>query len=256
LSVVDDVARAWRALLLGDEPRFFSEPAASLDRQQVYRTLVRRTLSGAVQRACPHAWRLTGDAVFSSLLERCWAEAPPSTRRMHELAGQFAAWSQDVPPHELPHPAFSELCHFEALELEVTMAKTAQDLPTFGELVVDLDDVVVVVVDPSTRLCAYRHPVHRVTAATTDWPAASTAPTFLLCFQRDEAFVVDVVSPAVARLLVMSQDGVPVGLALRGLAATAASSNVAFDPERVRSDLVDLQRRGALAGFQPQARPS
>lgn len=249
MSHVDDTAAAWRALLLSREPAYFEATAAPPARQRVYRALVRNNLGGAIRRACPHARRLAGDDVFGGFVDRFLAEQPPTTRLLREVAGQFAAWTSTLPASDLPHPSFAELCQFEALEIDVTLSPTSRDAPSGQAIVADIADDRVVVIDPSTRLGAYRHPVHRVTKATTSWPALSSTPTFVLCFQQAENFVADVVSPAIARVIVMSVDGRTVGASLDVLAVEAAAAGIAFDRRRVRADLVDLQRRGALVGF-------
>jgi hypothetical protein len=249
MSHVDDVAAAWRALLLSPEPVYLEGPQAPHRRQRVYRALVRSTLGGAVRRACPHARRLAGDDVFDRFVDRFLAEQPPTTRQLHWVAGQFAAWLSTLPGSDLPHPSFAELCHFEALEIDVTMSSTCREIPPTQRAVSDLAEDLIVVADPSTRLAVYRHPVHRVTPTTPSWPAPSEAPSFILCFQRAEAFVVEAVSAAVARVVVMSGEGVAIGAALDVLGAEAEAADVVFDRARVRADLVDLQRRGALVGF-------
>lgn len=249
MSHVDDVAAAWRALLLAREPTFFAATNAPPARQRVYRELVRNNLGGALRRACPHARRLAGDVAFDVFVDRFLAEQPPTTRLLRDVAGQFAAWLATLPEDTLPHPSFAELCHFEALEVDVTLSPTTRDAPPETAVVADVADDVGVVIDPSTRLCVYRHPVHRVTTTTPSWPQPSSSPSFLLCFQRAEAFVVEAVSPALARVVMMSSEGRTVGASLDVLAAEATTAGVAFDRRRVRADLVDLQRKGALVGF-------
>jgi hypothetical protein len=232
-------------LLLGRAGAPFD--GADAARQRVYRDLVQSNLSGALRRACPHAIRLGGAAPFDDLVARFLDEQPPTTRLLRAVPGEFTAWLATLPAGDLPHPSFAELCHFEALEIDVTLAETAHDLGVVAGNVVDAEAVVVV--DPSARLAAYAHPVHRVTAQTTAWPAATTTPSIVLCFQRAEAFAVDVISPAVARVLVRSTDGAALGAILDELAAEAAASGAVFERGRVRADLVDLHRRGALVGF-------
>jgi hypothetical protein len=249
MSHIDDVARAWRQLLCDETPTFFQGSHAPRKRQQVYRDLVRRNLASAIGRACPHARRLAGEATFDGLITRFLAESPPTTRRMREVPWQFSTWLASLPAGNLPHPCFVELVHFETLEIDVTLSPTARDRASAPDVIPDVDEAAVVVVDPSTRLCACLYPVHRVTSSSTSWPLAAPAPLFLCCFQRADAFVVDVVSPAVARVLVGSTENQALGTSLDALAEEAAATGVLFERGRVRADLVDLQRRGALVGF-------
>ncbi|MBM4279693.1 MAG: DUF2063 domain-containing protein [Deltaproteobacteria bacterium] len=249
MSHVDDVARGWRSLLLSREPAFFDDAVVPRSRQLVYRDLVRNTLGDVLRRACPHARRLAGEDVFSRLIARFLDERAPTTRLLHAVAGEFTAWLATLPADALPDASFAELCHFEALEIDVTLSPTARQEPPSAGLIPDVDEAGIVVVDPSTRLCVYFHPVHRVTASTTAWPSPLSSPALLCCFQRAEDFAVVIVSPAVARILVAAGEGVSVGAALDRLAAEAAGSEAVFDRRRARADLTDLQRRGAVVGF-------
>ncbi len=233
---------ALRALLLGREPTWLA--GVDRRRQRVYRDLVRSNLLNTIERACPHARRLHR-ADFDDVAARFLAEAPPTTRLVRDVPAQFTAWLMQQEPATLPSSArsgaFGELCHFEALEIEVTMSETGRH-QTAGAVV----DDAVFLLDPSARLALYRHPVHRVTSTTTALPAAAAQPVVLLCFQRAEQFVVDVVSPAVAKLLVCFSQGQTLGAGLGVLRAEAAAAGTVVDVARVRADLVDLRWRGAL----------
>jgi hypothetical protein len=235
---LDDVEKGLRGLLLGAQPALL--PGVDEQRQQVYRRLVRNNLVGTLERACPHARRLAG-AAFDDVAARWLATSPPTTRLLRDVPAQFTAWLAEQDPTTLPHGSFPELCHFEALEIEVTLSETA------SHDVAPLDDGAGLFLDPSARLAIYRHPVHTVTKATTTWPAPAPLPIVLLCFQRAELMAAQVLSPAVGKLLLLTSQGASLGAAIGSLVEEGGSAGVVVDTGRLRADLVDLQKRGALS---------
>lgn len=237
---LDDVEKGFRRLLLDVEA---GAVFAGVDeqRQAVYRRLVRNNLVGTLERACPHALRLAGAAAFDAVVARYLATSPPTTRLLRDVPGQFTEWLQTQPPTSLPHLSFAELCHFEALEIEVTLAQTASHPTT------PLDNRRPLFLDPSARLCIYAHPVHRVTTSTTTWPEASALPVVLLCFQRAELLAVQPLSLAVGKVLMMAGDDTSLGNAINAVVDEGTAAGVVVDRGRIKADLVDLQRRGALS---------
>jgi len=250
MTTLIDVEAGFRALTLGerDGPVWDGVP---VERQRLYRSLVRNNLKGVLQRACPHARRLVGDAAFDVVTDAFLASHRIQTRLTRDIPGEFTAWLQaqatsPLPSSTLAHhdgAAFAELCHFEALEIEITLAETTPTRP--GRPV----DVARIEMDGSARLAVYRHPVHTVRSTTTTLPPPTATPSVLLCFQRAEAFTVDVVAPAVGKLLMLAAGGATIGEALATLADEAAGHGVAFDRGRLKSSLVQLHRRGAIAAF-------
>jgi hypothetical protein len=235
---VAKIEAGFRALLLSKEPGFFDD--VDEGRQRVYRQLVRNSLLGTLRRACPHALRLH-PALFEQLAERFLDEAPPTTRLVRDIPGQFTAWLMQDPTTTTTTPAFAELCHFEALEIEVALSETGAHAPGGP-----LDDDAVPLLDPSARLAIYRFPVHRVTSSSVGLPEAAATPIVLLCFQRAELFVVEAVSPAVAKLLLLVSQGQTLGAAMKVLDDEATAAGLQLDRGRVRADVVDLRCRGAL----------
>lgn len=243
-----DVEVGFRHLLLDEEPRFFDgrdgRDDEAVKRQRVYRRLVRNNLMGTIDRACPHARRLAGDAVFDAVVARWLATAPPTTRLLRDVPGEFTAWLQQAQaqdPSSTPHASFAELCHFEALEIEVTLAEVS------AHAAGPLDEGRGLLLDASARLCVYAHPVHQVTSKTTTWPTPSPTPVALLCFQRAELFAVQPLSLGVAKVLMLCADGRAVADALAVVVDEGSAAGIVVDRRRLKADLVDLQRRGALS---------
>jgi hypothetical protein len=260
MSSLRDVEAGFRALIMGTDDGAVSGAAAGgvfagvpAERQRVYRTLVRNSLRGSIRRSCPHAIRLAGDEAFDAVVDAFLAGCPIQTRLTRDIPGEFTAWlmarassspssSAMASTSITSSVAFAELCHFEALEIDVTMSETAPHMP--GALQADAR----VEMDPSARLAIYRHPVQTVTSRSTSLPVAGAQPTVLLCFQRAEAFEVEVISPALGKVLLGSAEG-PVAEAIAAVVAEGRAAGVVIDAGRLRSELVGLHRRGAIAGF-------
>jgi hypothetical protein len=250
-----DVEAGLRALTLGEgDDVLLPWPDAPHERQQLVRGMVRRNLSGIIERACPHARRIVGVAAFDVVIHRFLSSGPIPTRLTREIPAAFASWLErqslsPLPPgpsddaHDTAGVCFAELCHFEALEIAITLAETTTSRP--GEPV----DDALVELDGSARLAVYRHPVHEVSATTTVLPAEAAAPVVLVCVQRHEAMWVEVIEPALGKLLVSVAAGASVGEALDRVGAE--DHRVVIDRERLRQRLVDLHRLGVIAGFGP-----
>ena len=236
------IEAGFRALLLHRNPTLL--PGIDAGRQLMYRQLVRSSLIGTLAAACPHALRLD-PVLFGELAALFLESAPPTTRLVRDVPDQFSSWLMRQDPSTLPAAArsgaFAELCHFEALEIEVTLAQTAE---TQRSAPVTDDDVPVV--DPSVRLASYRHAVHRVNPRSTELPPPSLQPVMLLCFQCAEQFVVETISPALGKLLLLFSQGQRMGAAVNTLIAEAQGADLICDEGLLRAAVVSLQRRGAL----------
>ncbi len=260
-----DVESALRDLTLGDGATL-DWPGAPRKRQQLVRVLVRRNLKGILERACPHARRLVGPAAFDVVTDRFLATHRLQTRLTREIPGAFTSWLLQQPPSTLPGTlgddaddddvpdddagaSFAELCHFEALEIEVTLAETSRPSASPDPLPdIPLDDALVEL-DASARLAVYRSPVHLVRATTTRLPSPAPVPIVLLCYQRDEALRVEVIEPAVGKALVALASGALVGAAIASVQKEAADVGVVVDAARVHAALVQLHHEGAVASF-------
>jgi hypothetical protein len=252
MSTLRDVEAGFRALTLGsDDDEAIADRlwvGVSVDRLRAYRTLVRNNVRGTIRRACPHAVRLAGDKAFDAVVDAFLAGWPIQTRLTRDIPGEFTSWlmastSPAGPVLSLTSSqAFAELCHFEALEIEVTLSETLPHLPGALGARSRLQ------MDPSTRLAIYSHPVQQVTRQSTALPSQAATPTVLLCFQQAERFEVESISAALGKVLLASVDGAVVD-AIAGVVEEGRVSGVVVDAGHLRSALVGLHRRGAIAGF-------
>lgn len=237
------VEAAFRALVFGDaDSALVTDVFGDVDvtRRRLYRELVQNNLHSVLRRACPHAVRLAGEAAFDVVIDRFLASQPVTVRFTREIPGAFTAWLMAQPSSSLPDPSFAELCHFEALEVEITLAKRSPHIVT------PLRPGARLVIDDSARLAIYRHPVHRVTSSTSSWPAPSPLPSVLLCFQRDEVLVVEPLSLALGKVLLHAANGATVDDAV---GAVVAEVGAVVDVGTLRAQLVGLHHRGAIAHF-------
>lgn len=241
MSHQDAMAQAWRALVLGDGTNTFVD--VDPRRQALYRELVQNNLHGIVRRACPHAARLAGEA-FSTVTDRFLAEHPISARFTREIPGEFTAWLMAQPSTSLPDPAFAELCHFEALEIEVTLALVGDHV-----VVERIDPATLPQMNPSARLAIYRHDVLSTTPSSTTWPAPLAQPVVVLCFQANEQFLVERLTIATGKVLLATAAGTCIGDAIARVCAEAEAHGAAVDRGAVLAQLTDLHRRGAIARF-------
>lgn len=241
-----DVEQAWRDLLLGEDGRLFAD--ADPERQRVYRRLVRGNLFGTIRRAIPITRKILGEEAADALIARFLDEVGPKTRFVRQIATEWAEWLMTQP--ELPHPATAELAHWEVLEVDVALAPDWEG-PAFPRTP---DEDGRIESHPSARLVAYRHPVHllnlRDTTSTSYPPVAGPGdePFILLAWRAQERFLWQRLSAGTAKVLVETAQGKRLGEAFFAIEASLVPGD-SLDRRRVRADLVDLVRRGALVGF-------
>jgi hypothetical protein len=241
MSHVDEMAQAWRTITLGSGGPAFA--GVDADRQVLYRELVQNNLRGVLRRACPHAHRLGGDA-FLRVADRFLAEHPIAARYTREIPGEFAAWLMTLPSTSLPDPSFAELCHFEALEIEVTLS------PRSSHIVVErIAPATVPQMDASTRLAVYTHDVLSVTSHSSAWPAPLHQPAVVLCFQVHEQLVVERLSLATGKVLLTCAGGASVGDAVTHVVREGAAQGATVDSGAVMAQLTSLHQRGAISSF-------
>ncbi len=246
MSHLRAVEAAFRALVFGDaDSAVVGEifGAVDVDRRQLYRELVSNNVHGVLRRACPHAVRLAGEGAFDVVIDRYLAQHAIASRFTRQLPGEFTAWLMAQPSSSLPDPSFAELCHFEALEIEITLAVRS------AYVVSALKPGARLQLCDSARLAIYRHPVHHVMSTTTTWPSPSTLPSVVLCFQRDELFAVEPLSLALGKVLLHSAAGHDVDTCVGAVVDEAQAVGAVIDASVLRQQLVSLHQLGAVASI-------
>lgn len=238
-----DIEHGLRALLLDDQPRYLE--GVPRRPQDVYRRLVRNTLQGTMLNAAPIARGIFGDEVLLRFITRALQERPPTTRLLRDVPMEFASWLLALDEQGAlfpPHPAFAELVHWEAAEIDILhaperSATTLALVPT---------DASTVELDPSARLLVYAHDVHRMKAGDAMPTAKRARPALLLAWRADERLKWRELDGVTARMIALAGGGLPVSAITTTLAAERGSP---VDPGFVRATLTTWQGRGAIAGF-------
>lgn len=213
-------------------------PAATLS---VYRRLVRGNFHSAIRQALPISARLLGTESIESLIDAFLESRPGQIRALWQVPAAFSAWYEANPQPDLPN-ALTELIHFECVELEILYAPDSEPVrspnpPTPAARIE---------ADTSARLLAYRHPVHRMTSTTMDFPACSPSPHFLLAWRVDEKMERQEISVMTAKLLMHcgTEQSIATGLELL---RNEGAMNI--DTDAVLRALAVLQGKGALVDF-------
>jgi len=198
-----DLSRLQRAFAahLRDPERVAAPEGIEPRRMAVYRELfinnVRQLLAGSF----PVSRSILGDAGWSGLVRRFYAEHKAHTPYFLELPREFVEWLQGAGAE----PAFlAELAHYEWVELALSIAEpgdATDDLNPEGDVVEGRP-----VVSPLAWLLAYRWPVHRLSAGFQ--PAeAPAAPTFVIVYREAENVAFLHVDAPTARLLELLDSG-------------------------------------------------
>ncbi len=239
-----DLEAQLRQMLLAREP--VEVEGLSARGQRVYRRQVRGSLMSGTRLAIPICDRLLGRAVMDTWLERWLDEAPPTTRLYWQLPLEFAQWCVGAPDH--PHLAMPELIHWETLEVDIL---NAPDPSPWPGLTRDPAPDKQPALDPSARLCVYRHPVHRLDLDAAGWPEAAPDPVFLMAWRRDEHLRWRTLSAQCAQLtahLVEHDAVLAVGLDF------LQSLYGEIDRDALVGELAALVEGGALLGFRQDQR--
>jgi hypothetical protein len=225
---------ARRQELSGADQRAFRDQGPAL---MTYRELVRLSLVEPLETMFPVLRSLlegagSWEGCVQAFLEARVVRSP----HYRDLAPAFLGWLADTRWGQERWPFLLELAHAETLE---TLVARFPDSEPLRGLHADPGPGDLVVLDPSARLVSYGHAVHR---ARVDAPVPEARPTHLLVFRdgAGEARLLEL-TPATAALLVRAQSA-PLGEAAAALGLT--------DPAPATALLCELQRDGAIAGFQ------
>lgn len=128
-------------------------------RMQVYLELFYNNIESFLCSGFPVARKVLDDAHWHALVRQFVHRHPSESPYFLEISQEFLTFLHDTPPEGLP-PFFLELCHYEWVELALSVAE--EELPDEG---VDVDGDLLhspVVVSPLIWKLSYRFPVHRI----------------------------------------------------------------------------------------------
>lgn len=242
-----DYQRAFAARIR--DPRAAPRPrGVPARRMKVYEDLLFNNVEGFLLACFPvcrailgaRRWRLLARAFFRD--HACHA---PYFRQIPE---EFLKYLQDEWPGGGDFPAFlPELAHYEWVELELDTSDADADLPAHdpaGDLLAGRP-----LLNPVSRLLAYRWPVHRLSPRHRPVEAPAE-PTFIVAW-RDAGLTVrfSVVTPASARLieLIRARPDLDGGDVLDALARELGGEPAAMRGHG-RAMLDEFRRQGVLLG--------
>jgi hypothetical protein len=233
-QVADPACAARNQALPGMDQAAFRDQAEAL---LTYRELARMSLIEPLEEMFP---------ILKSLLERVgtWESCVQSflearvirSGHYRDIAPAFLGWLAATRWGQDRWPFLLELAHAEILE--VLVARYPDSSPPVN-LHPDPGPEDLLVLDPATQVVSYRHAVHQVDESS---PLPEARPTHLLAFRDQEggARLLEL-TPATAALLVRAQTA----------SLTEAAEALGLGLEATFDLLQNLQRDGAVAGFQP-----
>ncbi len=240
---LDEDAPAWLRGHGVDDASAAALGTAGGPRLRVYRTLVRRGLRSVLEGLLPRTTAHLGATRLSRELDAWLAEAPPTTRMLREVPGQFVAarieaWRTDpsLPPH------LADLARFEATLAELDAAPADPD-----RIDASLQLDAAVTFTAASTIVTYGFAVHELEASTERSPAP--CPTPLLSYRDDRHAIRHLrLSEVAAAVLTRLRAGAALRDALRDGAAAAGHELDDALLARMSALLSDLAARGVLRG--------
>jgi hypothetical protein len=209
---------------LRDPQRVAAPAGIEARRMDVYRELFFNNVRDLLAGSFPVCRDILGDAAWSALVRRFYAEHKAHTPYFLELPREFVEWLAGSGAE----PAFlAELAHYEWVELALSIAEGGEAdtrIDPEGDLLQERP-----VVSPLAWTLAYRWPVHRLSPACQPGEPPSV-PTFVVVYRQGEKVAFLQVDAPTARLLELLDAG------------EAATGRAAL--ERVASEMQDS---GAVA---------
>lgn len=213
----------------------------------VYRSLVRTGLYDVVRAFLPRTAARLGEAGLARALEAWLHEAPPRSRVLREVPGEFALWAREAWPRDPSVPA--ELVDLARLEILESDVDAADDPPPPPELVPELRLDLPLVLSGTLRIASFDHAVHELPQGEHDRSAPARTPTTLLLYrdagEHVRTMTLSPLAGAVLQRLVAGQtvaEAIPAGAAEAGEVVDDALLG------RVSVLLTDLAEREVLRG--------
>lgn len=125
---------------------------------QIYVDLFYNNLEGVCARTFKTLRSMLEDAEWHRLVRAFLDRHTSTTPYFREIGKEFVKFLVNENWHEEEYPFIGELCHFESLELEMSLA--VEDLPESLPSWVSLDQTICA--SPLAKLLSYEWPVHEI----------------------------------------------------------------------------------------------
>lgn len=238
------------------DPKGVSRPkGVPARRMRVYNALLFNNMEGFLLSCFPICRQILGKRRWDRLVRDFFRDHVSHTPYFRQIPEEFLAYLQtewDCPddvPSFLP-----ELAHYEWIELELDTSDRDANLPAFdpdGDLLAGRP-----LLNPVSRVLAYRWPVHRLSPRFKPSEAPAEA-TFMLAFRAgDHRVRFILLNSASARLLNLFQDN---PAATGSEVVTLLAQEMGLSPDDLlgfaHGLLQDLQVQGAILGVRTRTAP-
>jgi hypothetical protein len=214
-------------------------------RMQIYLDLFYNNIESFLASGFPVAKRILDEDRWHALVREFLHRHPSSSPYFLEISQEFLTFLHETPPGNLP-PFFLELCHYEWVELALTVAE--EELPVAG---IDPDgDLMInpVAVSPLLWKLAYTFPVHKLGPGFQP-SSAPERPTLLLVHRRaDDSVGFLEVTELTMRLLDELETAATGSRALERIAAEHPQLPAAEVCQKGLETLGRLRKAGVILG--------
>lgn len=245
LDPSDEAAvRSWLARHSVEGPDAQSILEGELERLLVYRTLVRKTLRGALELSIPRSMARLGP-LFDESFDRFLRERGPRSRYLRDVTGELLDFCAPLWRADPRVPSYiTDLARHEALHIEIASTPRAG-----AARAVELDLGASLAFVEASRVMHYQHAVHRLPDDVESREAPEPQPTDLFVYRAPDHEVRYLeLTPLAARILERLLGGQALG---ECLSAAATELGIPLDDDVLTGTarlLADLSERGALLG--------
>lgn len=235
------------------DPQNNAPPPGIEDRRlQIYRELFYNNIEDFLAHAFPVLRRISDDAAWHARVRDFFARHRARQPQFHQVAEEFLRFLDEVRGEHPDDPPFlRELCHYEWVELALSVSELELPAPEAGGGL-GPEDLLAgrPLLSPLAWMLAYEYPVHRI-GPDFQPETPPTAPTYLIVYRnRQDAVKFMEVNAVTARLVqLLEEEGDASGHALLQRIATELRHP---DPPAVidagAAILLDLQARDIVLG--------
>lgn len=230
------------------DPQLNAAPAGIEDRRlKIYRELFYSNIESALANAFPVLRKISSDAVWHARVRDFYARHPCHEPQFHKMAEEFLRFLEhERGVHADDPPFLRELCHYEWVELELSVSEQALGAANAdGDL---LDERPLL--SPLAWPLAYDYPVHRI-GPDCQPTAPSESPTYLIVYRdrNDDVRFMEINAVTVRLLQLLDEEAGSNGRALlQRIAAELQHPDADAVVREGAAILQDLRARDILLG--------